>query len=134
MAAAIRSAVGGRPVAAGLRAAAVVPGSMRLASSKSFFPNEPEAPTVKSVIPGPNGKKAISELDQVFDTRSVNFLSDYSKSIGNYIADPDGNMMLDVYVAPLGVFFFHRSSFLTENAQLRSDCLYPRRLQQRTPR
>lgn len=98
MAAAIRSAVGGRSVAAaaGLRTAA--PASMRFASSKSFFPNEPEAPTVKTAVPGPNGKKAISELDQVFDTRSVNFLSDYSKSIGNYIADPDGNMMLDVYV------------------------------------
>ncbi|KAF1730341.1 4-aminobutyrate aminotransferase [Beauveria bassiana] len=100
MAAAIRSAVGRGAAATGslpLRTAAVVPGAMRFASSKSFFPEEPEAPTVKTAIPGPNGKKAISELDQVFDTRSVNFLSDYSKSIGNYIADPDGNMMLDVY-------------------------------------
>lgn len=99
MAAAIRSAVGRGAAVTGslpLRTAAVVPGAMRFASSKSFFPEEPEAPTVKTAIPGPNGKKAISELDQVFDTRSVNFLSDYSKSIGNYIADPDGNMMLDV--------------------------------------
>lgn len=100
MAAAIRSAVGRGSVATGLRAAAAIPASMRFASSKSFFPNEPEAPTVKTAVPGPSGKKAISELDEVFDTRSVNFLADYKKSVGNYIADPDGNMMLDVYVDP----------------------------------
>lgn len=94
MAAAIRSAVGQRSGSLAMRAGA--PAAMRFASSKSFFPNEPEAPTVKSAVPGPNGNKAIAELEQVFDTRSVNFLSDYSKSIGNYIADPDGNMMLDV--------------------------------------
>lgn len=91
MAAAIRSAAVRRAVSA-----AAVPAAMRFASSKSFFPNEPEAPTVQSVVPGPNGNKAIAELSQVFDTRSVNFLSDYTKSVGNYIADPDGNMLLDV--------------------------------------
>lgn len=94
MASAIRSAAGLRAGSLSLRAAA--PAGMRFASSKSFFPNEPDAPTVKTKVPGPQGTKAIAELDQVFDTRSVNFLSDYSKSIGNYIADPDGNMLLDV--------------------------------------
>lgn len=66
------------------------------ASEKSLFPGEPEAPTVKTAIPGPKTKKHIEELTQVFDTRSMNMLADYTKSKGNYIADPDGNVLLDV--------------------------------------
>jgi 4-aminobutyrate aminotransferase/(S)-3-amino-2-methylpropionate transaminase len=63
-----------------------------------FFPDEPSAPIVKTAIPGPESKKAIEELDKVFDTRSLNMLANYQKSYGNYIADPDGNVLLDVYV------------------------------------
>ena len=63
-----------------------------------FFPDEPAGPIVKTAIPGPQSKKAIAELDKVFDTRSLNMLADYQKSFGNYIADPDGNVLLDVYV------------------------------------
>lgn len=62
-----------------------------------FFPNEPSSPIVKTAIPGPESKKAIAELDKVFDTRSLNMLANYPKSHGNYIADPDGNALLDVY-------------------------------------
>jgi 4-aminobutyrate aminotransferase/(S)-3-amino-2-methylpropionate transaminase len=70
-----------------------------------FFPDEPTGPIVKTAIPGPESKKAIAELDKVFDTRSLNMLANYQKSFGNYIADPDGNVLLDVYV-----FLLHRSS------------------------
>jgi 4-aminobutyrate aminotransferase/(S)-3-amino-2-methylpropionate transaminase len=63
----------------------------------SFYANwEPEGPSVKTEIPGPKSKAAIAELNEVFDTRSLNMLTDYSKSTGNYIADPDGNVLLDV--------------------------------------
>lgn len=63
----------------------------------SFYAKwEPEGPSVKTAIPGPKAKVAIAELDQVFDTRSLNMLTDYSKSAGNYIVDPDGNVLLDV--------------------------------------
>ncbi|KAK3357120.1 aminotransferase class-III-domain-containing protein [Lasiosphaeria hispida] len=65
--------------------------------SAPFYSFEPEGPTVKTDIPGPRAKAAIAELDQVFDTRSLNMLVDYQKSSGNYIADPDGNVLLDVY-------------------------------------
>lgn len=68
------------------------------AKEEPFFPNEPSGPTVQTEIPGPLQKKAIAELDKVFDTRSLNMLADYTKSVGNYIADPDGNVLLDVYV------------------------------------
>jgi 4-aminobutyrate aminotransferase/(S)-3-amino-2-methylpropionate transaminase len=65
-------------------------------NEQPFFTNEPSGPTVKTAIPGPESKKAIAELDSVFDTRSLNMLANYSKSFGNYIADPDGNVLLDV--------------------------------------
>lgn len=61
-----------------------------------FFPDEPAGPIIKTAIPGPESKKAIGELDKVFDTRSLNMLADYQQSFGNYIADPDGNVLLDV--------------------------------------
>ncbi|KAK0722499.1 4-aminobutyrate aminotransferase [Lasiosphaeria miniovina] len=62
-----------------------------------FYSSEPKGPSVKTKIPGPKAKAAITELDKVFDTRSLNMLTDYNKSVGNYIVDPDGNVLLDVY-------------------------------------
>ncbi|KUI60114.1 4-aminobutyrate aminotransferase [Cytospora mali] len=57
---------------------------------------EPSAPSIKTEIPGPKAKEQIADLDKVFDTRALNMLTDYKASIGNYIADPDGNVLLDV--------------------------------------
>ncbi|KAI0603167.1 aminotransferase class-III-domain-containing protein [Biscogniauxia sp. FL1348] len=63
----------------------------------SYFAGEPEGPVTKTDIPGPKSQEAIAKLDKVFDTRSLNMLADYTKSFGNYIVDPDGNALLDVY-------------------------------------
>jgi 4-aminobutyrate aminotransferase/(S)-3-amino-2-methylpropionate transaminase len=63
---------------------------------RPFFPKEPAGPTVKTTIPGPQSKKAIEDLHKVFDTRSLNMIANYQKSFGNYIADLDGNVLLDV--------------------------------------
>lgn len=86
-----------------LRAAARVPAARALsttarlrAAEKHYFPNEPTAPSVQTAIPGPKNKAAAAELDEVFDVRSLNMLADYSQSVGNYIADLDGNKLLDV--------------------------------------
>lgn len=68
----------------------------RMASSKAFFQGEPDAPVLKTKIPGAQSAKKIAELSEVFDTRAVNMMADYPKSVGNYIADPDGNYLLDV--------------------------------------
>ncbi|KAI1375889.1 4-aminobutyrate aminotransferase [Hypoxylon crocopeplum] len=69
--------------------------SARMGSS--FVSGEPDAPIVKTEIPGPVSKEHIAKLTQVFDTRSLNMIADYTKSAGNYIVDPDGNALLDVY-------------------------------------
>ncbi|KAI1379748.1 4-aminobutyrate aminotransferase [Hypoxylon crocopeplum] len=77
---------------------------MRTASYS--FPGEPVKPTVRTQIPGPIAKKHIQDLQDVYDVRSLNMVADYSKSVGNYIADPDGNVLLDVFAQissiPLG--------------------------------
>ena len=63
----------------------------------SFFQDEPTRPILCTSIPGPNSAKAIADLDRVFDTRSLNMMANYQNSYGNYIADLDGNVLLDVY-------------------------------------
>ncbi len=77
-------------------AAAVAPDTSSL-SEQPFFADEPRGPRVSTPIPGPKSKKAIAELNRVFDTRSLNMLANYQQSCGNYIADVDGNILLDVY-------------------------------------
>ena len=62
-----------------------------------LFPSEPQGPSIRTAIPGPESKKAIRRLDKVFDIRSLNMMANYQNSFGNYIADPDGNVLLDVY-------------------------------------
>ncbi|CAO2648190.1 Nn.00g074570.m01.CDS01 [Neocucurbitaria sp. VM-36] len=85
------------PIAFQRRYASAAAAAVADSSEQSFFPDEPTAPIVKTEIPGPNSKKAIERLSKVFDTRSLNMVADYSRSYGNYIADPDGNVLLDVY-------------------------------------
>ncbi|KAJ5470166.1 hypothetical protein N7530_007523 [Penicillium desertorum] len=87
-----------------LRSAARLPAARALsttaglrAAEKPYFPNEPTAPSVSGTIPGPKNQAAAAELDEVFDVRSLNMLTDFHQSVGNYIADLDGNKLLDVY-------------------------------------
>ncbi|KAJ2997428.1 hypothetical protein NUW58_g661 [Xylaria curta] len=61
-----------------------------------LFPDEPIGPDVKTAIPGPQSQECLRKLNRVFDTKSVNMLVDYEKSLGNYVVDGDGNQMLDV--------------------------------------
>lgn len=69
--------------------------AMSFNTRSTYFPDEPRAPSMRTSFPGPNSKAAIQDLDKVFDTRSLNMIADYSKSAGNYIADLDGNVLLD---------------------------------------
>ena len=76
--------------------AAALKSSLPSEGVRPYFPDEASGPTVKTAIPGPQSQKAIEDLHKVFDTRSLNMLADYQKSYGNYIADLDGNVLLDV--------------------------------------
>lgn len=70
--------------------------SARMEHAAPFYEGEPERPVVKTEVPGPNSKKEIEALNRVFDTRALSMLTDYNKCSGNYIADRDGNLLLDV--------------------------------------
>ncbi|KAK4175016.1 putative 4-aminobutyrate aminotransferase [Triangularia setosa] len=84
----------------------------------SFYSSwEPEGPSVKTEIPGPKAKAEIAELNEVFDTRSLNMLTDYYKSTGNYIADPDGNILLDVYAQIASIPVGYNNPSLIKAAQ-----------------
>ncbi|CAN9336187.1 unnamed protein product [Alternaria alternata] len=85
------------PIAPQRRHASAAAAAVADSGEHSFFPDEPRQPIVKTAIPGPESKKAIERLSKVFDTRSLNMMADYSQSYGNYIADLDGNVLLDVY-------------------------------------
>lgn len=87
------------------------------AVAKPFFTEEPAAPKLATAIPGPKNKAATAELDKVFDVRSINMLTDYSKSIGNYIADLDGNVLLDVYAQIASIPVGYNNPHLTNVAK-----------------
>lgn len=77
-------------------ASAAAAASAPASSEQAFFPDEPAGPIIKGAIPGPESSKAIERLSKVFDTRSLNMMADYRRSYGNYLADLDGNVLLDV--------------------------------------
>ncbi|KAJ1734918.1 hypothetical protein LPJ61_000818 [Coemansia biformis] len=59
---------------------------------------EPTEPTVVTdSVPGPASKSALRKLAKLQDTRAALFVGDYTKSVGNYIVDADGNTLLDMY-------------------------------------
>jgi 4-aminobutyrate aminotransferase/(S)-3-amino-2-methylpropionate transaminase len=84
---------------------------------KTFFPDEPAGPTIQTAIPGPKSTKAIERLGEVFDTRSLNMMADYQRSYGNYIADLDGNVLLDVYAQIASIPVGYNNSSLLLAAQ-----------------
>jgi 4-aminobutyrate aminotransferase / (S)-3-amino-2-methylpropionate transaminase len=45
--------------------------------------NEPSAPSVLTTIPGPSTDSVKSQLDVIFDSRTVQLVIDYTKSSGN---------------------------------------------------
>ncbi|XP_033735756.1 4-aminobutyrate aminotransferase, mitochondrial-like [Pecten maximus] len=60
-------------------------------------PLEPDGPFVNTEIPGPLSRELIQELDTIQNTKAVHFFVDYERCQGNYIADVDGNVLLDLY-------------------------------------
>ncbi|KAJ5689102.1 4-aminobutyrate aminotransferase [Penicillium macrosclerotiorum] len=105
-------------MAARMPAARALSTTARLnAAEKPYFPNEPTAPSLSTAIPGPKNKAAAAELDEVFDVRSLNMLTDYSESVGNYIADLDGNKLLDVYAQIASIPVGYNNPHLQQVAQ-----------------
>ncbi|KAI5951917.1 UGA1 [Candida jiufengensis] len=84
--------------------------------SQEYFPNEPKEPVVKSTTQT-KSKEGIEQLEKSFDARSAYFIADYAKSIGNYIADVDGNLLLDVYAQIASIPLGYNNPALIETAK-----------------
>lgn len=77
----------------------MIPAELRL-------PQEPERAAVRTPIPGPRSETLRARHGKHQDARTVHVYQDANKSLGNYLVDVDGNVLLDVYgqiaALPLG--------------------------------
>ncbi len=73
------------------------------------FPGEPEKIVVKTPIPGPRSEELRARHGKYQDARTVHFYQDAKKSLGNYMVDVDGNVILDVYghIAAIPIGYNH---------------------------
>lgn len=63
-----------------------------------LFNDEPQQPRVHtSAIPGQKSQELLNNINKLQDTRSIHFIANYDKAIGNYIYDADDNIYLDVF-------------------------------------
>lgn len=58
---------------------------------------EPAGPHVATAVPGPKSLELSAKMARFQDARHIVFFQDAEKSVGNYVADADGNLFLDVY-------------------------------------
>jgi 4-aminobutyrate aminotransferase/(S)-3-amino-2-methylpropionate transaminase len=87
-----------RPFAAASGVSAARTSSSSLPSTPTpAFPGEPSAPSTVTAVPGPKSESLIAEMGQRQEERTVHFIADYHKSIGNYLVDADDNVLLDVF-------------------------------------
>lgn len=73
------------------------------------IPGEPERISLKTAFPGPRSEELRKRHGAVQDARTVHVYQDAKKSLGNYLVDVDGNVVLDVYghIACLPVGYNH---------------------------
>ncbi|KAK9449344.1 4-AMINOBUTYRATE aminotransferase [Limtongia smithiae] len=85
--------------------------------ASKYFPNEPTRPQLVTPFPGPKSREQLKSLDKVFDTGAAYFVADYCNSIGNYLADVDGNLYLDVYAQIASISLGYNNPKLIEAAR-----------------
>lgn len=73
------------------------------------IPGEPTAPEVRTAIPGPASEALRARHHRHQDARPIHFYQDPRRSLGNYIVDVDGNVLLDLYghIAALPIGYNH---------------------------
>lgn len=73
------------------------------------IPGEPAHSSVQTKVPGPASEALRARHNLYQDARTVHLYQDAKRSLGNYQADVDGNLLLDLYghIAALPVGYNH---------------------------
>ena len=73
------------------------------------IPGEPERASMKTPIPGPRSEALRARHGRYQDARTIHVYQDARASLGNYLVDVDGNVLLDVYghIAAVPVGYNH---------------------------
>ena len=72
--------------------------AMSFSACARAFPNEP-TPSVHTSFPSPKTKEYIATMSDKTCTLAHNFPVDLEKSLGNIVADADGNKLLDIFTS-----------------------------------
>lgn len=88
-----------------------------VSSAPSYIAGEAQGPKIVTTIPGPAALAAKDEMGKLQDVRAVNMMVDYDKSLGNYMVDADGNVLLDVYAQIASIAIGYNNPALLEAAQ-----------------
>ncbi|CAH3040411.1 unnamed protein product [Pocillopora meandrina] len=72
-------------------------GAQKLVARFSSPSQEYDKPAIKTAIPGPRSQELMAELSHVQLTKGMSYFVDFEKSLGNFIVDADGNVLLDVF-------------------------------------
>uniref|UniRef100_A0A1B6J5S5 (S)-3-amino-2-methylpropionate transaminase n=1 Tax=Homalodisca liturata TaxID=320908 RepID=A0A1B6J5S5_9HEMI len=97
-------------VVSAVRNAVLTPQAVRVSRTLESLQEEPKGPSVVSNnIPGPKSLSLLSELSRIQQAGTVQLFGDYDRSVGNYLVDIDGNVLLDVYqqIASLPLGYSH---------------------------
>ncbi|XP_076627152.1 4-aminobutyrate aminotransferase, mitochondrial [Colletes latitarsis] len=78
---------------------------------KAPLPGEPAKPYTLTEIPGPRSEALLNEFSKIQQVGSIQYFADYQRSVGNYLADIDGNVFLDMFmqISTLPLGYNHRS-------------------------
>uniref|UniRef100_A0A1I8BCI3 Gamma-amino-N-butyrate transaminase n=1 Tax=Meloidogyne hapla TaxID=6305 RepID=A0A1I8BCI3_MELHA len=74
--------------------------------------SEPNAPLMRTEVPGPESKKLKEGMETIHQATSVKFFVDYEKSFGNYLVDADGNNLLTCAVSRPALGGYPRTDFV----------------------
>uniref|UniRef100_A0A7S1KUR6 Uncharacterized protein n=1 Tax=Percolomonas cosmopolitus TaxID=63605 RepID=A0A7S1KUR6_9EUKA len=89
-----------------------------------YLENEPQHPKlVSNSFPGPKSEEILSKLSGLMDTRHMIASMDVSSSYGNFLADADGNMFLDVNTLTSSLLCGYNNPVLTSLAEKTSQAM-----------
>lgn len=91
-------------------------------ASRLLAQHEPAGPVVKTAVPGPESRRIRSEILAASacgseESTSISFVADYAKSKGNYLADADGNLLLDLFTQISSIPIGYNHPKLIETSQ-----------------